>query len=396
MKNYRLLTEYTGPADYVTKAIEFIRKYTENKKVFCALSGGIDSSTTYLLLQESDAHVLPVFIDHGLMRKIEGVEEKEHIKKRFPEIKIVDVQDKFLPKIYGVSDAEEKRKMFKKLYSETFNKIIKEENCDLLADGTILPDLEESFGVKKDKLKEVMNFEEEQKLREENLEKGFVKSQHNVEITYDVEGTIQPVASLTKDQVRDILEYFEMSDDLVYRKAFPGPALAARIVGEITEENLAFEKNVHDIVETAIDSYYENEYGRSMIINDENQQEPFQAFAATAINISEQKVTGLMDGKRVYLQPKISSRNWNFEKLQKEASKLKDYSRLLFPLITRTSGLYDVLIRSVNSIDARTASVTDLPYTLLEEIAENIIKIPDAKNIYFDITPKPPGTIEYV
>ncbi|NIU87776.1 MAG: hypothetical protein GWN56_11005, partial [Nitrosopumilaceae archaeon] len=92
------------------------------------------------------------------------------------------------------------------------SKVIREESCDLLADGTILPDIEESFGVKIGDLKESMSIEEEKDLMEKHLE-GFVKSQHNVEIEYDVEATIQPVASLTKHEVREILKYFKMPQE---------------------------------------------------------------------------------------------------------------------------------------------------------------------------------------
>ena len=112
--------------------------------------------------------MIPVFIDHGLMRIIRGVEEREYIKKIFPDVRVIDIREDFLPKIFGEEDAEIKRKLFKKAYSDTISTVIKEENCDLLADGTILPDIEESFGVKITDLKESMSLEEEQTLMEKN------------------------------------------------------------------------------------------------------------------------------------------------------------------------------------------------------------------------------------
>ena len=181
MLNHRLILGFGKPKKFVKSAIEFLQKHAKDKKVFCALSGGIDSSLTYLLLKEANINSIPVFIDHGLMRIIRGVEEREYIKKFFPEIRIEDIRKQFLPKIYGEGDAEEKRKLFKAAYSEIISKIIQEENCDLLADGTILPDIEESFGVKITDLKETMNLEEEKKLMDMHIE-GFVKSQHNVEV----------------------------------------------------------------------------------------------------------------------------------------------------------------------------------------------------------------------
>jgi GMP synthase (glutamine-hydrolysing) len=329
------------------------------------------------------------------MRIIRGIEEREYIKKLFPDVVILDIRDNFLPKIIGERDAEKKRHLFKDAYSETISRIIKEEKCDLLADGTILPDIEESFGVKITDLKETMTLEEEVALKDANIT-GFVKSQHNVEIEYDVEATIQPVASLTKHEVRDLLNYLNMPEELVFRKAFPGPALAARIIGPVSKENLEFEKKVHDLVESQVEDYYKNNYGRAMIINKEKEQEPFQVFAAIGKNIEDQEVTGLLEGHRTYELPSIEKGDWDYDRLIEKASNIKGFARLLFELGTNPAGKYDVIIRSINSRDARTASVTRLPFEILEKLKSLILKNPKTKNIYFDVTPKPPATIEYV
>jgi len=395
MLNHRLILDTIKPKKFVKVAIQFLQKYAKDKKVFCALSGGIDSSATYLLLKEAKINTIPVFIDHGLMRIIKGVEEREYIKKLFPDLRVIDIRNDFLPKIYGESDAEEKRKLFKAAYSDIISKIIQEENCDLLADGTILPDIEESFGVKITDLKETMSLEEEKELMEKHIE-GFVKSQHNVEIEYDVMATIQPVASLTKHQVREILKYFNMPQELIYRKAFPGPALAARIVGPVTEENLIFEKNVHDLIESSVENYYQEKYGKTMIINNDGEQEPFQVFAAISEDVLNRRVTGLVDGKRIYELPLCEKGDWDYKKLIKKASELEGYARILYELGSNPKGKYDVLIRSINSKDARTATVTELPIELLKELTQKLLKFTQTKNVYFDVTPKPPATIEYV
>lgn len=395
MLNHRLIDPPREPAKFVEAAVKFLQKHARDKKVFCALSGGVDSSATYLLLKKAKINTIPVFIDHGLMRIIRGIEERDYIKKMFPDTVVLDIRKDFLPKIYGEGDAEKKRKLFKNAYSETISKVITEENCQLLADGTILPDIEESFGAKINELKETMSTEEERTLMEKNI-KSFVKSQHNVEIEYAVEATIQPVASLTKPEVRKVLEYFKAPQELVNRKAFPGPALAARIVGPVTRENLSFEKKAHDIVETLIDDFYIEKYGKPLIVNEMGEQEPFQAFAATSDNILTKKVTGLVDGRRTYDLPLCIKGDWNFEKLTKLASKIENYGRLIYEISSNPVGIYDVIIRSINSKDARTATVTNLPLQLLHQIAKKIGEIPEIKIIYYDITPKPPGTIEYV
>ncbi|MHA2008173.1 MAG: GMP synthase (glutamine-hydrolyzing) [Promethearchaeota archaeon] len=395
MLNHRLIDPPRKPKKFVKAAIDFLQRHAKSKKVFCALSGGIDSSATYLLLKEAKINTLPVFIDHGLMRVIRGIEERDHIKKFFPNIRIVDIRKKFLPKIYGEGDAENKRKLFKAAYSEVISNIIQEDNCDLLADGTILPDIEESFGVEITDLKETMSIEEERALMEKNKE-GFVKSQHNLDIEYDVEATIQPVASLVKDEVRNVLDFLKMPQELVYRKAFPGPALSARIIGPVTEENLSFEKIVHDLVESSIEDFYKEKYGKPMIINSEGYQEPFQIFAAVGENVLETKVTGLLNGKRTYELPLCEKEEWDFVKLTKKAKNVKGYARVLYELGNKSEGKYDVIIRSINSKDARTATVTNLPFKTLTDLRDKVFKLLETKNVYYDLTPKPPATIEYV
>jgi GMP synthase (glutamine-hydrolysing) len=395
MLNHRLLISYNDPKTYIKEAVQFLKRHAQGKKVFCALSGGIDSSLAYSLLEAAEIDTIPIFIDHGLMRIIRGKEEREHIKELFPDVRIIDIRDEFLPRIYGEADAERKRQLFKDAYSDVISRVIADEKCDLLADGTILPDIEESFGVGIDDLEETMSLEEEQELMEQH-KKGFIKSQHNLNITYDVEATVQPVASLTKIEVRNVLDYLNMPPELVYRKAFPGPALAARIIGAVTEENLSFEKKVHDIVEQSINDFYKEKHGQYLIINEEGMQEPFQAFAAISEDIDKQKVTGMMDGKRTYEYPQIIEGDWDFEGLIQQARNLKDYARLLYRLGSKEEGKFDVVIRSVNSIDARTATVTKLPIDLLEGIRDKLYEFDQTNSVYYDLTSKPPGTIEYV
>jgi GMP synthase (glutamine-hydrolysing) len=395
MLNHRFITKFVTVEQFVTDAVEFLHKYASSKKVFCALSGGVDSAAVYLLLKHAKINTIPVFIDHGLMRIIRGMEEREYIKKLFPDVVILDIRKDFLPKVVGQADAEVKRRLFKDGYSANISRVIAEEKCDLLADGTILPDIEESFGVKIADIKETLSTDEEAALLEKNR-KGFVKSQHNLDIKYQVEATIQPVASLTKPEVRQVLAYFKMPPELVYRKAFPGPALSARIIGPVTLENLPFEKQVHDIVETAVDDHYTKNHGKPMIINAKGEQEPFQAFAAIGTDVLKQKVTGMIQGKRTYDYPVALRGEYNLEKLVQISANLTGYARLFYELGSKADGKFDVVIRSINSKDARTASVTNLPYELLRQMAEKILAFPETKNVFLDVTPKPPGTIEYV
>jgi GMP synthase (glutamine-hydrolysing) len=185
-----------------------------------------------------------------------------------------------------------------------------------------------------------------------------------------------------------------MPQELVYRKAFPGPALSARIIGPVSEENLKFEKKVHDLVESSVENYYQEKYGKTMIINEKEEQEPFQVFAAISEDLLNKKVTGLVEGKRIYEYPLLEKDEWNYTSFIEKASKIKEYARLFYELGSRQQGKYDVVIRSINSMDARTASVTNLPLDLLNELKEKLFEIPQTKTVFFDITPKPPATIE--
>jgi GMP synthase PP-ATPase subunit len=133
-----------------------------------------------------------------------------------------------------------------------------------------------------------------------------------------------------------------------------------------------------------------------MIINNDGEQEPFQVFAAVSEDILNKEVTGLVAGRRTYELPLIEKGEWDYNKLVKKALKIEGFARVMFELGNQPSGQYDVVIRSINSKDARTATVTELPVELLDNLKQMLLKIPKTKTVYFDVTPKPPATIEYV
>jgi GMP synthase (glutamine-hydrolysing) len=132
-----------------------------------------------------------------------------------------------------------------------------------------------------------------------------------------------------------------------------------------------------------------------MIINEKGEQEPFQIFAATFEDATNAEVTGLVDGKRTYDIAKCISGDWDYKSLIEQGRKITKYTRLFFELGEK-EGKFDVVIRSVNSIDARTATVTELPIELINDLRDKLLKIKDVKRVFFDVTEKPPATIEYV
>jgi GMP synthase PP-ATPase subunit len=137
-------------------------------------------------------------------------------------------------------------------------------------------------------------------------------------------------------------------------------------------------------------------YKKPLIINAAGEQEPFQAFAAVGEDVKSKNVTGMVNGARTYELPAIEKGTFDLDKLVIKATKLKGKARLFFEMATRDSGKFDVVVRSINSKDARTASVTKLPVAVFEAIKDELVKIPDVKRVFIDVTPKPPATIEYV
>ena len=210
---------------FVDDKIKELREKIGDKKVLCALSGGVDSSVAAVLIHKAVGDQLTcVFVDHGLLRKDEGDQVEEIFRGQFKMNLIrVNVQDRFLSKLKGVSDPETKRKII----GEEFIRVFEEESNKLgkihyLVQGTIYPDVVES-GTKTS---------------------ATIKSHHNVgglpeDIDFEI---IEPLRELFKDEVRAVGEEVGIAHHLVWRQPFPGPGLAIRVLGEITEEKLVYNK----------------------------------------------------------------------------------------------------------------------------------------------------------
>lgn len=309
--------------DYADILINAIKKEVGDKKVILALSGGVDSSVTAVLIQRAIGDNLHcIFVDHGLMRKNEPEEVMSVYNKLNLNVKMIDASERFLTKLEGVDDPEKKRKII----GEEFIRVFEEESeklgkVDYLAQGTIYPDIIESG-------------------------KGaeLVKSHHNVgglPEDVDFKQLIEPLQGLYKNEVRQLGLALNMPEEMVYRQPFPGPGVGVRVVGEITREKLKTLKEADYIY-------------REEIKNAGLSRSIWQYFAA----ILPVKAVGIKEGKRAYQNV--------------------------------------IALRAVNTTDAMTATVEPLPYDLLFKIGERIIKEVDgASRVVYDITQKPPGTIEF-
>ncbi|MEM5871516.1 MAG: ExsB family transcriptional regulator [Candidatus Aenigmatarchaeota archaeon] len=312
--------EELNPEKFVEQKIREISSIVDGIAIN-ALSGGVDSSVVTILGNQAIGDRLKTyFIDNGLMRK----NEPEMIIKIFKEIGInvnlVDAQDKFFKTLKGKVDPEEKRKaIMKTFYGDVFRKLAKENKAKYLLHGTIYTDIEETVS--------------------------GIKRQHNIleQIGIDPEKNygykiIEPLKELRKPAVREIAKYLGLPKEIYDRKPFPGPALAARVIGEVTPEKIEIVREATEIVENLFSN--------------------IDAFQYMAI-LHEDLVTGIRDGKR-----KLG---------------------------------YQIEIRCWKSEDAVTANPCEVSYKILKGLSELITsKIPDVVSVTYNITPKPPSTIEAV
>lgn len=312
-------------SSFVKDTIQSLKEKIGDKKVLCALSGGVDSSVAALLVHKAVGKQLTcIFVDHGLLRKDEGDQVETVFRKQFDMNLIrVNAKDRFLSKLAGVSEPEKKRKII----GEEFIRVFEEESqklgkIEFLCQGTIYPDVVES-GVG---------------------EAAVIKSHHNVGgLPEDVgfEGIIEPLRDLFKDEVRQAGLELGIPGSLVWRQPFPGPGLAIRIMGDITAEKLVILKNADAIFREEIASA-----GLDRKIS--------QYFAV----LTGIKSVGVMGDGRTYDNT--------------------------------------IALRGVTTSDFMTADWARIPYEVLEKVSNRIInEVSNVNRVVYDITSKPPATIEW-
>ena len=304
---------------FISKEIEAIRSQVGDGKVLLALSGGVDSSVVAaLLIKAIGKNLVCVHVNHGLLRKGEPEQVIQVFRNEMDaNLVYVDAVDRFLDKLAGVEDPEEKRKIigaeFIRVFEEEARKL---DGIGFLAQGTIYPDILESNGV---------------------------KAHHNVgglpdDLKFEL---VEPLKFLYKDEVRVVGKALRLPDGMVYRQPFPGPGLGVRCLGAITRDRLECVRES--------DAILREEFAKNGL-----QGKVWQYFTI----VPDFRSTGIRDGKR------------SFE--------------------------YPVIIRAVNTKDAMTATVENVPFELLSHITDRILKeVKGVNRVCYDMTPKPVGTIEW-
>ena len=316
--------------DLAKNLINSIKKEINRGSVIMGVSGGVDSTVAATLLRKAIGNRLYcVFVDHGLIRKNELEEVKDYFEKhlRFRHFYVVDASKKFLEKLKGIKDPEEKRRIIGHTFIEVFEKKVEElekkiPDIKFLGQGTIYPDRIESAQPSKHASK--------------------IKSHHNVTLPDKMSlKVIEPLKDFYKDEVRVLGKMLKIPKEMIERHPFPGPGLAVRILGDITEDKLRILREAdHIFIEELKKS---NQYSKV-----------WQAFAA----LLPVKSVGVMGDARTY-----------------------DFI---------------ISLRAVTSVDAMTADWAKLPYGLLEKVSNRIInEVRGVNRVVYDISQKPPATIEY-
>lgn len=312
-------------SSFVQQSIAAIREKVGDKKVLCALSGGVDSSVAAVLISKAVGKQLTcIFVDHGLLRKYEG-DQVEQVFRTLYDMELVraNVEDRFLGRLAGVVDPETKRKII----GEEFIRVFEDEakkigKVDFLVQGTIYPDVIESGAG----------------------DAAVIKSHHNVgglPDHVDFKEIIEPLRNLFKDEVRKVGEELGIPADIVWRQPFPGPGLAIRIIGDVTKEKLEILRDSDHIF-------------REEIANTGLNKEINQYFTV----LTGMRSVGVMGDERTY-----------------------DYT---------------LALRAVTTTDFMTADWAKIPYDVLEKVSNRIVnEVKHINRIVYDITSKPPATIEW-
>ncbi len=388
--------------EFIDKKIEEIRETVRNNYAICAVSGGIDSTVcAYLAYKALGNKLICVHVNTGLMRKNECEEVISNLRKLGLNVLYIDATNEFLNKLKNISNFDKKRKVIGNLFIKIFEKVAEKYKTKFFIQGTIAPDvIESSRG--------------ESKKRIGSKHGGLIKIHHNVGgLPKDMKLIkIEPLRELFKYQVRILAKYLNIPNYFVNRQPFPGPGLACRIIDDVTKEKLDIVREANYIVEKHLKKYRPSQYFAYLFNNRYKRNRDVEyllkkefdfnvislKFFDDSIGVKgDERCIGKMVGL-LFDKNDVYKLNYiDILKIQsKITGKFKDIVRVLL-LINFGDGKYNIAIRAVNTLDFMTAIPTNIKIKDLMKLADEIKSI-DKKIgcVCYDITTKPPATIEVV
>jgi len=392
------------PSSFLSEETARLRELVQEKKIISAISGGVDSTVATMVAREAlGDKLLPIMIDTGFLR----AGEPERVKERLATsptsltVRLVHASGRFLASVKGETTAEEKRKKFRQTFYQILKEEAEKEGCEFILQGTIAPDWIET--------------------------QGGIKTQHNIleQVGIDPATTygfkiIEPLADLYKDQVRTLGRHLNLSNELSERQPFPGPGLLVRCIGNVTKEKIRVLKEATKMVETSLAPFNYEQYFAAVIENRFAKDPSLETVSETAsealglpesevhTEVFEDRVTGVKGDQRCYgllAGVKLSEESretygWLQDRLRQLQAgivgKFPDITRVaLLVKERRGGGPLSILVRAVSTRDFMTAAVSPVPWKILKDIGQQILKEESVSRVYYDITPKPPGTVEF-
>lgn len=387
---------------FVERQVEAVRRAVGDERALIAVSGGVDSTVSAVITHRAIGdNLVCVFIDDNFMRQ--GEPERVRSVLSAPPLnlpaKILNERRRFMEALEWLSDAEEKRKAFREAFYRTLSEAAEREGCRFLVQGTIKADVDET--------------------------EGGIKTQHNVLEQIGIDPVerfgfkvVEPVAALYKYHVREVARHLGAPPEVSERQPFPGPGLSVRVVGEITAEKLEELKRATAIVEEGFEAHGPDQYFAA-IFTGEAAEAPgtLRRAAAEALGLDPsqldayylaERATGIVGGERAYgLVAAVEATDREGKPLELgygELGRMRAEVQANHPEVTRVLYLvaeedragYVTALRAVRTRDFITAAPAEIPWATLKEVSEGILTACHrVSKVYFDVTPKPPATIEF-